>query len=143
MSAIVDAFRTFHNAQLKALCEEAARPDLLAAYEVHAYAGEPPSAAEVAAKRQKLAESERVNEQLDAIFARRALPTMSARVAERPPPLDVDDEALQGGMDEAPSTRVSRSTAQAIVVFRDAIAEFTTACGLTGYACDFGGGVVN
>lgn len=140
LTALVDAFRAFHNAQLRDLCGEADRPDLLAAYEVHITNKASPS--DVTRKRQKRAESDRVHDHLDAIFARRALPTMTggdrmlavavAAAAAAAP------EARAAAPGQAEDAVVLARPSHALAAFHDALCEFTSTCGLNGFACEFG-----
>lgn len=134
LGAIVDAFRAFHNAQLQELCAKAERLDLLSSYEIHITNKASPS--DVSQKRQKRAESERVADQLNAIFARRALPTMSGHAAAadtggNPPPL-VDEAVTRTTL-----TTVA-SVSPALATFHDALHEFAVSCGLNGSTCEFG-----
>lgn len=132
LSALVDAFRTFHNAQLRDLCSEADRPDLLASYEVHVTTRASPS--DVTRKRQKRAESDRVHDHLDAIFARRALPTMTGSVVA----VTTSAPAVAAAAAAAPGQADDARLSHALAAFHDALCDFTSACGLNGFACEFG-----
>lgn len=73
LDTLVDAFVRYYNGRLRELCDEAGQQGLFDNYAI-LFDNDPPEAAD--AKRQKLAEHERVNAQLEEIFACRNIPMM-------------------------------------------------------------------